>query len=209
MICYRILKPIQSESYAPKIPEPENSNWHQIFMAMKVTIRKAKPRDAAALGRIQVTSWRSAFRNIASDDYLDHYVREENQAEDWREILADAEQVVCVAEMDNQPVGYGWAHREDDESIGWDAELISMHILPEYKRQGIGRKLFAAIATELKAQGCKSVYLWVLEDNHPSRKFYEALGGQSAGKHLIALGDRKLTEVAYGWKDISQLEITE
>lgn len=176
---------------------------------MPITIRKAEPKDANILGHIQVTSWRSAFRNIASDDYLDNMVSAEHQAEDWKEILPDSEQIVFVAETENKLVGYAWAHNEDDESIEWDSELISMHILPEYKRQGIGRRLFAAVASQLKEQGCKSVYLWVLEENHPSRKFYEALGGQYAGKHQIELGDRELIEVAYAWKDISQLEIFE
>ena len=178
-------------------------------MDMGVTLRKAEPEDATALAHIQVTSWRSAFRNIASDDYLDHMVSEQNQAEDWKEILADAEQVVFIAEKQDKLVGYAWAHREEDESIKWDSELISMHILPEYKRQGIGKKLFGVVASKLKEQGCKSVYLWVLEENHPSRKFYEVLAGQLAGKHQIILGDRELSEVAYGWKDINQLEIIE
>jgi len=172
---------------------------------MPITIRKAELKDADILGHIQVTSWRSAFRNIASDDYLDNMVSAEHQAEDWKEILADVEQVVFVAEMEDKVVGYAWAHREDDESIEWDSELISMHILPEYKRQGIGRRLFASVASQLKEQDCKSAYLWVLEENHPSRKFYEALGGQPAGKHQIELGNSELIEVAYGWKDISQL----
>ena len=173
---------------------------------MPITIRKAEPQDAPALGHIQVTSWRSAFRNIASDDYL-HMVSEENQAADWKEILSDAEQVVFIAETEDKLVGYAWAYKEEDDSIEWDSELVSMHILPEYKRQGMGRKLFSAIASQLKELGCTSVYLWVLEDNHPSRECYKALGGQLAGKHQIELGDRKLTEVAYSWKNLNELEI--
>jgi ribosomal protein S18 acetylase RimI-like enzyme len=50
------------------------------------------------------------------------------------------------------------------------------------------------------------MYLGVLEENHPARKFYERLGGELAGKQPIELGDSRLTEVAYSWKDISQLE---
>jgi ribosomal protein S18 acetylase RimI-like enzyme len=173
---------------------------------MTFTIRKAGPNDASTLGYIQVTSWRSAFRNIASDDYLDNMVSEENQAADWKEILADADQHVLVAEMDDKLIGYAWAHKEEDESIEWDSELISMHILPEYKRQGVGRKLFEAAAVQLKEQGCRSIYLWVLEENRPARNFYEALGGKPNGNHQIELGDRELIEVAYGWKDIRQLE---
>jgi ribosomal protein S18 acetylase RimI-like enzyme len=173
---------------------------------MTLTIRNAKLEHAPFLGHIQVTSWRSAFRGIASDEYLDRMVSEEHQGENWKEILADSEQVVLVAETEHQPVGYAWAHREDDPAIGWEAELISMHILPEFKRRGIGRSLFSAAAKRLKEQGCRSVYLWVLESNHSARNFYEALGGQPAGEHQIELGDRELTEIAYGWKEIDQLE---
>lgn len=176
---------------------------------MNISIRKAESKDAPALGRIQVMSWRSAFRNIASDAYLDNMVNEEHQAEDWKEILADAEQVIFVAEKENQLVGYAWAHKEDNQEIPWDAELISMHILPEYKRQGLGRRLFAATAKQLKQKDCKSICLWVLEDNSPSRRFYEALGGQLSGRHQIELGDKHLTEVAYGWNDIHELELPE
>ncbi len=176
---------------------------------MKTAIRNAQPQDAASIAHVQVTSWRSAFRGIASDEYLDHVISEENQAADWKEILAEPEQMVFVATKESDVIGYAWAHQEDDESIEWDSELISMHILPEYKRQGTGRRLFAAIAKQFEEQGITSLYLWVLKDNDPSRKFYEALGGQLAGEHRIELGDRELVEVAYGWQDISQLERNE
>ena len=176
---------------------------------MTTIIRTAQAQDAESIAHVQVTSWRSAFRTIASDEYLDHMVSEENQAADWKEILADPEQVVFVAEKESRVIGYAWAHQEDDASIVWDSELISMHILPEYKRQSIGRRLFAAVAKKLKERGTTSLYLWVLKENHPSRKFYEALGGQLAGEHQIELGDRELAEVAYGWRDISLLEMME
>ena len=176
---------------------------------MTFIIRKAGTGDAVALGYIQVTSWRSAFRNIASGNFLDYMVSPEGQAEDWKLILADPDQVVLIAECGNTPVGYAWAHRDEDETIEWDSELISLHLLPEYKRQGIGRSLFSAVVTILKDQGCNSVFLWVLEDNHPARKFYEALGGELSAKQPIELSDSKLTEVAYGWKDISRLEYLE
>jgi ribosomal protein S18 acetylase RimI-like enzyme len=177
-----------------------------VVAVLEVRLRQAELGDAAALAHIQVTSWRSAFRNIATDNYLDHMVSEENQVEDWKEILAATEALVFIAELEGKPVGYAWARAEEDSSVEWDAELISMHILPEHKRQGIGRRLFAATAKQLKAAGCRSMYLWVLAENQPARKFYEALGGQPAGKHQVELGDRQLTEVAYGWIDMNQLE---
>jgi hypothetical protein len=45
--------------------------------------------------------------------------------------------------------------------------------------------------------------VWVLALN-PSRKFYEALGGQSIGEQEIERGGRPLVEIAYGWSDLSK-----
>ena len=162
-------------------------------------------RPDQPLASVQVTSWRSAFRGIASDDYLDRQASAENQAEDWKGILADDTQIVFVVETDQGIIGYAWAQREKDPDIAWDAELVSMHLLPDFKRQGIGRKLFSTVATELQRQGFTSVYLWVFEDNRPARAFYESLGGKLAGKQQINLGGKDLIEVTYGWKDISEL----
>lgn len=171
----------------------------------RLFIRRATLTDPPALGRVQVTSWRSAFRGIASDDYLDHQSSADNQAEEWKGILADDTQLVFVAENDQGVIGYAWAQREKDPGIAWDAELISMHLLSDFKRQGIGRKLFSTVATELQRQGCSSVYVWVFEDNRRARAFYESLGGKLARKQHIHLGGKDLIEVTYGWKDISEL----
>ncbi len=169
------------------------------------SLRPATVSDATSLGYIQVTSWRSAFRGIAPDDYLDHQVNPESQAEDWKEILTDGEQIVMVAEMGKEVVGYAWAHREDDPAIEWDAELISMHILPPFKRKGIGTGLVSVIARELRKRDCSSFYLSVLEENYPARAFYESIGGTLAGSRSTQLGGKDLTDVFYAWKDLSNL----
>lgn len=172
-----------------------------------IQFRRATLADSSALGQVQVTSWRSAFRGIAPDDYLDHQASAENQAEDWKGILSNDTQIVIIAENDQELMGYAWSQREEDPHAKWDAELVSMHLLPEFKRQGIGRRLFSTVAAELQKQGCKSIFLWVLEDNHPARAFYESLGGKLGSKQQINLGGKDLIEVIYSWKDISELMI--
>ena len=174
---------------------------------MTLTIRKAVLEDVSILGHIQVRSWRSAFRNIATDNYLDNLVSEEDQIEDWKEILFRRDSIVLVAEVENSAVGYIWVTLLQDESRDWDAEIVSLHLLPEHKRKGIGRRLLETVAFKLREQGCSSVFLWVLEENQSARRFYEALGGEPAGKQQVTLGDSELTEVAYGWSDIRRLEI--
>jgi ribosomal protein S18 acetylase RimI-like enzyme len=170
-----------------------------------IHFRRATLADSPALGQVQVTSWRSAFRGIAPNDYLDHQANVDNQVEDWKKILADDAQLVFVVENEQHLIGYAWAQREKNPDIEWDSELISMHLLPDYKRQGIGKKLFSTVSAELQRQGCTSIYLWVFEDNRSARFFYEALGGKLAGKQEITLGGKNLIEVVYSWKDISKL----
>ena len=43
------------------------------------------------------------------------------------------------------------------------------------------------------------------KDNGGSLRFYETLGGQLLDEQQFELGDTTLTEVGYGWQDISVL----
>jgi hypothetical protein len=45
-----------------------------------------------------------------------------------------------------------------------------------------------------------SLLVWVLADN-PARKFYEALGGQYVYDKQVSIGNARLVEVAYGWRN--------
>ena len=49
--------------------------------------------------------------------------------------------------------------------------------------------------------------LWVLEDNHPACRFYELMGGEYVEQKTITIGDTDLIEVAYGWKDITEIAV--
>ena len=62
----------------------------------------------------------------------------------------------------------------------------------------------AAAAADLLARGLEGMVAWVLRDN-PSRWFYECLGGRQLGEQTICLGRTLLPEVAYGWRDLSEL----
>ncbi len=54
------------------------------------------------------------------------------------------------------------------------------------------------------APGIAKVHIWVFAQN-PSRRFYEALGGQYLKSAQFEIGGATLEEVAYGWEDVSVL----
>src|SRR5579859_7033031 len=153
-------------------------------------IRQATVADAAAIGKVQLASWRTMFHDSGIDAaaYLAEFSDEE-RAEDWNELLnAPGNQLIFVAESDDaEIVGFALGIPESSPDGKYASELSIVHLLPAYRNQGIGRQLFAAVARNLKDEGRGSLFLWVLSGNTGARRFYERLGGQlfGANKHMV------------------------
>ena len=84
----------------------------------------------------------------------------------------------------------------------YDSELVSLHVRRMHQGRGVGQALFRAAAQELQRSGCRSLMLWVLEQNQSARGFYERLGGILLEPPKPAMG--MATEVAYGWASLEQ-----
>jgi ribosomal protein S18 acetylase RimI-like enzyme len=174
-------------------------------------IRPATIADSAAIGHIQLASWRTMFPDagIESEQYLAEFSDEE-RTEDWRELLAaPGEQIVYVAENEaGEVVGFALG-APDHIAARYQCELSAIHVLPGYRGQGIGKRLFAAVANQFKAQGCSSLWLWVLKGNLRARRLYERLGGQFVTEKRSMVGKNEvgieIAETAYGWLDIDDL----
>ena len=92
--------------------------------------------------------------------------------------LQDERYVVLLArEAGSTPVGYvfGW-------SIGQEAELARVGVLPAQRGQGIGAVLTRAILREFQLRGAKLVFLEVRENNFAARKLYESCGFVEVGR---------------------------
>ncbi|MGH7057475.1 MAG: GNAT family N-acetyltransferase, partial [Acetobacteraceae bacterium] len=62
-------------------------------------------------------------------------------------------------------------------------------------------------AQHLKAEGCGSVFLWVLSEN-PSRWFYSRLGGRPVAQSNVRVGGRAVRQTAFLWDPIERLLTT-
>lgn len=63
-----------------------------------------------------------------------------------------------------------------------DAELITVAVVPEARRKGVGAVLVAAAAAMAQARGAASIHLEVAEDNAPARALYARLGYAEVGR---------------------------
>jgi ribosomal protein S18 acetylase RimI-like enzyme len=171
-------------------------------------IRKATIADSPGLAKVQIDSYRATYAGILPQTYLDNFSYEE-QSQDWRELLAgDMSDLLVVAVNDDGNVrGYLLGRLQNRAEKGFDCEVVALHVDPSFHRQGIGRRLLGRIAFEFQQQGCQSLMLSVLTQNHNARAVYEHLAGKLvAGKEIrFEFEGVELTEVVYAWEKIEEL----
>jgi len=176
-------------------------------MADTLRIRLATTKDSAALAHVQVDSYQTTYASILPQSYLDRFTYAE-QEQDWGDwFSSDSADILLVAGTNSgEIVGYGLGRAGASNIPRYDGELVSLHVRQSRQRQGVGRRLVAAVAQELLRRGCSSLMLWVLAQN-PACGFYERLGGQLLGqeKEMRYWDGDPAIEVAYGWLDIGSL----
>jgi len=168
-----------------------------------VHIRPALVADAAGIARVHVDTWRAAYQGLINAETLNG-LSVEQRAERWQaQLEAPApKSFLLVAEQAGSVIGFasGGCERTDDPL--YRGEIYALYLRPENHRQGIGRRLVEAGAQALLENGLPSMLIWVLRDN-PSRRFYEALGGQHVREQEVEIRGQMLWEVAYGWRDLN------
>ena len=174
-------------------------------------IREAYQGDAAAMARVIVDSYRNAHRDHIPAESLMKFTYEEserNWARALRELSGSSERRECiyVAEDDaGNLIGVAMGGPERSNHPLFTGEIYILYLLPEYHRQGIGRRLTGQIVRRLVEWKMHSLIIRVLKANIPARRFYEALGGQLVLEEQIEEDGVVLEQVAYGWMDASRL----
>jgi ribosomal protein S18 acetylase RimI-like enzyme len=152
----------------------------------ELRIRPPEGADAAPLAHVQVESWRSSFRGLVPDAYLDQALVEKDRVHDWERLLDGLDRTqaaLLVAERDG--AGVGFAHVGPSVDTDVDAhtvgELYALHVLPGARGEGVGSALLEAAADRLRGQGFREGVLWVLAGNDPARALYESQGWAADG----------------------------
>lgn len=167
------------------------------------TMRPMTPADADAVAHLHAISWRSAYRGIVPDDFLDHDVFADRQTV-WRERmqgLATAPAFGIVAEDTlGRMIGFVYVLPRHDPVCG--TLVDNLHVRPELKGGGIGRMLLQAVVRELGPAHAQPLHLWVLDQNEPAKRFYARLGAEFIDPGMTApFGGVSLPEWRCIWRD--------
>ena len=169
----------------------------------QLTVRRAVPEDAPAIGAVHVATWRSAYPGILPDAYLASLSVEREAAGYAASIRIGEGVFVATIGSPGRVVGFTSARRARVGTPA-DGEVQTLYLLDDYRELGGGRKLLTKAGAYLAGLGCRSAYLWVLRDN-PSRFFYEHLGGRPTGESSIHWAGAALIQAAYVWEPIERL----
>ena len=123
----------------------------------------------------------------------------DQRAASWRRNLQDRSVLTLVA--------YDTTHRDivglcdagrsrSDPSAG---EVYRMYLEHHARRHGLGREMFEQVTDWLRGQELRTLVIWVLDNNHHARRFYEAMGGRMGSRLSSTVGGFPVVELSYVW----------
>lgn len=135
--------------------------------------------------------------SVAPEGLTDATVGFRSTKESWRRrralyvswFEADCATLHVALDGPDRVVGYAMVR----EGGGWSqvatpdrmAELESLSVLPEYRGQGIGSKLLAAVHVLLREKGIELVSLAVFAGNDDAQRLYERAGMRPFLTHML------------------------
>jgi GNAT superfamily N-acetyltransferase len=165
-------------------------------------LRNATYADCEAIAAIHVASWRDAYSKILRSDYLAGPIVED-RLNVWRARLRDPRrtQLVLIGKLGGAAVGFACAFADEDPE--WGALIDSVHVLPDMKRRGFGRRLLSSAAEWLVDEfPGQPMHLWVFEANEPARRFYAAMGGEVVEAQMKSNpGGGETLNLLYFWRE--------
>ena len=125
-------------------------------MALNITIRPCRQDECPAI----LDLWQAAGSIPSITDSL--------QALEL--VLRRGDDLLLVAEYDSRIIGTvmgGWD--------GWRANIYRLAVLPQYRRQGIGRALVREIEERLRLKGASKISIMVEGNDELAKVFWNAL----------------------------------
>ena len=111
-----------------------------------IIVRNAEEGDVRQIAEILVEDWKTAYRGIIDDTFLDSMSvenRYETEIKRYRDYI--------VAADGNVVLGYAWLQETDEE--GADCEIVALYVRYALRKNGIGKLLLGEAVRRLVPEG--------------------------------------------------------
>jgi len=172
---------------------------------LALSVRTARPEDAADLARIYIESWQDTYAGVISHTLLGAMSRKSHTAR-WQATIRGADRnsgTVLVAEDVNYgAIGLCSLGAARDGGVGFEGEIYTLYVDPSFLGRGTGRALLAGAFESFKDRKLRSCLIWAHARNNACF-FYEALGGRRVATRTTRLMGELTPEIGFGWKRLA------
>src|SRR3954451_3842189 len=155
----------------------------------EVSVRPAGPDDAEAIARVQLVTWRAAYRGLLPPAVLDDW--DVPAAVDaWRAavltpptpahgvlVALDGAEVAGFAAFGPAELGDG----EEPLAAGATNEVTALVVEPRWGRRGHGSRLLAAVVDLATSAGVVRLQMWLPEGDAVTARFLSSAGWAADG----------------------------
>ncbi|MEO3924457.1 GNAT family N-acetyltransferase [Micromonosporaceae bacterium B7E4] len=159
-------------------------------------VRPARPSDAGEIARIQLATWRVAYRRMLPKHVLDN-LDEEWLGRRWSAAVeappSERHRVLVAVEQAEQSylVGFAASGPPDEQALAPEepAEALGAGVVavtdllvePRWGRRGHGSRLLAASVDLWRTDGFDTAVAWAFEGDAATRKFLGGAGWEPDG----------------------------
>ena len=177
-------------------------------------MRPMRVGDLPQVAAMHAASWRTAYRGILSDAYLDGDIIADRERawEARRGEVESGSRVALVVEgherhgPSHRILGFAYVIPEADPVHG--SCLDNLHVVDGARSLGLGTQLLLRAGLDLadRKPAHRGLYLWVYAANVRAQRFYERHGARSVGSRTHPAADgRNVAALRYAWHDVSDV----
>lgn len=164
-------------------------------------IRAAEQSDVETVREIALRSMQASY--TLSPQTIEGAVKQWYDDEAFEEKLNDPETVLLLAEEDGEARGFSEAVLVDE---GGDGDMNWLHVDPDYRGEGIARRLFDETRERLTEKGASRMRGRVLRNNTAGNEFYEHMGFIRVADSSVEIDDTEYVENIYVESDPEELD---
>jgi ribosomal protein S18 acetylase RimI-like enzyme len=162
----------------------------------QISVRKAGPKDAAAIAEIGVLAFREAFtREFSRPEDLENYLAHTYSEEKIEAGLYKPNNRFFLANYGDQFAGFAKIKIQssrDQFRHTRQTELQKIYVPKKYQHIGTGSLLMGTVLQSAREWHPGIIWLDVLINNSRAIRFYESFGFMHAGEHSFVIGSQTL-----------------